>query len=282
MSDFNLIASRLPGAQGAISAAAITATVPDPPRNFVALDNGTILRGTVQGRDKDGLIAVSTDQGMLKIATNANLPAGSSVTLEVRSVGDRLQVVVLAVDQGTAAEQTGSTQGTAKSAPAETGQASDATTAADRTGRPAGTAAPSPTGQPNVVVAGTRLTAIVIQSVPRDLIQSAAAPLPAAHPAATQGAAPAPTPAARPGGTADFRPPAPPPVQASLIPSIHDRIATLFTDAPGEADRVPEAALADADRAAAKAISAVGPQVGALSLNPEMRQRIIELFVGAS
>lgn|GEM_PF-2202291 len=280
MSDFHLIASRLPGAQGAISAAAITATVPDPPRNFLALDNGTILRGTVQGRDKDGLIAVVTDKGIVKIATNANLPAGSGVTLEVRSVGDRLQVVVLAIDQGTAIDQAGGTQGTARSAPAETGQATDATITADRAGRSAGTAAPAPAGQPNVVVAGTRLTAIVIQSVPRDLIQSATATLPAESPTATQGAAPATT--ARPSGTVDFRSPAPPPVQASLIPSIHDRIATLFADAPSEADHVPEAALADADKAAAKAISAVGGQVGALSLNPEIRQRIIELFVGAS
>jgi hypothetical protein len=297
VSDFHLIASRLPGAQGAVNAAAITATVPDPPRNFTALDNGTILRGTVQGRDKDGLIAVSTDQGIVKLATNANLPAGSNVTLEVRSVGDRLQVVVLAVDQGTApastpatlmaaAEQSG-TQGAAKPGATETGPTAGSATAADHAAKQAGTTAPVPANQPTVVVAGTRLTAIVIQSVPRDLIQSAAAQQPEpdtlakAAPTGAQAAIAAPVPPAR-GTAADFRPPAPPPVQASLIPSIHDRIAALFTDATDASDKVPEAALLDADKAAARAISAVAPQVGALTVNPEMRQRIIELFVGAS
>lgn len=300
MSDFHLIAPRLPGAQGAISAAAVTATVPDPPRNFIALDNGTILRGTVQGRDKDGLIAVSTDQGILKIATNANLPAGSNVTLEVRSVGDRLQVVILAVDQGTAPAQTAATNGAATDQPAAQGAGKPGTgvpTAADHAGEPA-----APANQPTVVVAGTRLTAIVIQSVPRDLIRSAATPLPEPAPlakpdqAAPQNAAATATPV-RSGTATDFRSPAPPPVQASLIPSIHDRIAALFGDAPDASDRIPDAVLLDADKAAARAASAIAPQIGtlspgaltpgalapgALTLNPEMRQRIIELFVGAS
>ncbi|HWA48065.1 MAG TPA: hypothetical protein VG742_07315, partial [Dongiaceae bacterium] len=81
----------------------LTAVVPDPPRHLSQLDNGTILRGTVQGRDPDGLLVVATDKGVIKLATTANLAPGSQVTLEVRATGDRLQVLVLAADTSGAA-----------------------------------------------------------------------------------------------------------------------------------------------------------------------------------
>jgi hypothetical protein len=75
-----------------------TGVISDPPRNLAALVPGTILRGTVMGRGSDGLVSVAIDQGTVKVATNAQLPPGSSVTLEVRNAGDRLQVLILAVD----------------------------------------------------------------------------------------------------------------------------------------------------------------------------------------
>lgn len=296
MSDLSLTASRLPAAPSAISAVAITATVPDPPRNFAALDNGTILRGTVQGRDKDGLIAVKTDQGILKIATNVNLQPGSHVTMEVRSVGDRLQVVLLAVDQAAAAAPAAAellagagpanareASGAPQSASAG-GQAAGAAPALDHAERPAAGAATHETAPPTVIVAGTRLTAIVIQSVPRELIQGSAQSL---QPAAVE-----PQLATRPGSsaenrpaeqvaafTAEFRPTPPPPISASLLPEIHDRIAALFTE-PAEAS-APTAEGALPSSLGSTAPAGPGGQIGPLTLNPEIRERIVSLFVGS-
>lgn len=97
MSEFSVnLPPRLPTAGTAASV--LTAVVPDPPRHLTQLDNGTILRGIVQGRDPDGLLVVATDKGVIKLATPANLAPGSQVTLEVRATGDRLQVLVLAAD----------------------------------------------------------------------------------------------------------------------------------------------------------------------------------------
>jgi hypothetical protein len=75
-----------------------TGVIADPPRNLAALAPGTIVKGTVLGRGSDGLVSVAIDQGTVKVATNAQLPPGSSVTLEVRNAGDRLQVIILAVE----------------------------------------------------------------------------------------------------------------------------------------------------------------------------------------
>jgi len=293
VSDLSLTASRLPAAPSAISAVAITATVPDPPRNFIALDNGTILRGTVQGRDKDGLIAIKTDQGILKIATNVNLQPGSHVTMEVRSVGDRLQVVVLAVDQAGAAgpaaaealagaRPANAREASAGAAQSAGGQAAGAASPPDHAERPTAGAATNETAPPTVIVAGTRLTAIVIQSVPRELIQGSAQPLP---PATTE-AQPAPRPSASaesrlpeqaPAFTAEFRPTPPPPISASLLPEIHDRIAALFADPAEAAAQAADTALPSSPAAPA----GLGAQIGPLTLNPEIRERIIALFIGS-
>lgn len=283
MSDLNLIASRLPGAQGTLSAVAITGTVSDPPRNLATLDNGTILRGTVQGRDKDGLTAVKTDQGLLKIATNANLPAGSNVTLEVRAIGDRLQVIVLAVDQGphatdpaASAVSAGPTSpGSAQALIAETSTDGDVQAAthqsipaATGTATSSTTSAPQIPSQPTVIVAGSSLTAIVIQSVPRDLIQSATAVLRQADDSELSAVSTTPTSAssdARAAFTADFRPTPTPPISASLMPAIHDRIAALFAEPVAGVEMIADAALS---------------AVGGPAISADMRERIIALFVG--
>ncbi|MDY0882631.1 hypothetical protein ACFPL7_06710 [Dongia soli] len=193
MSDFNITAPRLPSTVSATTSTAITATVPDPPRNFANLDNGTILRGTVQGRDKDGLLAIKTDQGLLSVATNANLQPGSQVTLEVRAVGDRLQVVVLAADasgqppvspasvpqspqppspaQGDPPPRSQPGQGAQQPALSQLSGADGnvpVATSAGSGAAPATVEANPP--RPIVVVAGSTLTAVVVQALPKDLL----------------------------------------------------------------------------------------------------------------
>jgi hypothetical protein len=93
-----------------------TGTIADPPRNLSALAPGTIVKGTVMGRGSDGLVSVALDQGTVKVATNAQLPPGSSVILEVRNAGDRLQVLILAVESNSARQAQTSTQQTSQPA----------------------------------------------------------------------------------------------------------------------------------------------------------------------
>lgn len=249
MSDFNITAPRLPSTVNAITSTAITATVPDPPRNFANLDNGTILRGTVQGRDKDGLLAIKTDQGLISIATNANLQPGSQVTLEVRAVGDRLQVLVLAADapgqpplppssaspisvpqspQPSSAAQgappprpqpgQGAPPPTSPQLPNPDGVDPAATSAGS--GTATATAEPSPP-RPTVVVAGSTLTAVVVQALPKDLLSLIDAeenlPDSMTRPAATL---PPPSTTSPPVLTTLPGP--------SLIPEIRDKLEALF------------------------------------------------------
>src|SRR5690606_1278896 len=76
----------------------VLATAPDPPPAVARLDPGSIITGTVLGRDAQGLVTIRTDKGVLALATNANLPPGSTVSLEVRVAGTRLQLVILSVE----------------------------------------------------------------------------------------------------------------------------------------------------------------------------------------
>jgi hypothetical protein len=100
MSDiFNPVGRVVPG--GFTGPNLVTGVISDPPRNLIGLAPGTILKGTVLGRGSDGLTSVATDKGVVKVATAAQLPAGSNVTLEVRNAGDRLQVLILSVDTAT-------------------------------------------------------------------------------------------------------------------------------------------------------------------------------------
>lgn len=85
-------------AVAAAGQSAVLATVPDAPPAAARLDPGTIVTGTVLGRDAQGLVAIRTDKGVLALQTNANLPVGSTVALEVRVAGARLQLVVLSVE----------------------------------------------------------------------------------------------------------------------------------------------------------------------------------------
>jgi hypothetical protein len=167
----------------------LTAVIPDPPRQLSQLDNGTIIKGTVQGRDPDGLLVVVTDKGALKLSTPANIPPGTQVTLEVRSAGDRLQVLVLAIENqpsgGTASQgsRTGSTQAliTSTNPPTQAPPSSTATTSAP------------------VAIVGSVLHGTIVQAAPdalSQLIRSLLPAPPAAQPAVPP-AQPLPAPAAQ-------------------------------------------------------------------------------------
>ncbi|HEY1385948.1 MAG TPA: hypothetical protein VGF43_20145 [Dongiaceae bacterium] len=175
MSEFSInLPPRLPTAGPAPNI--LTAVIPDPPRQLAQLDNGTIIKGVVQGRDPDGLLVVVTDKGALKLSTNATLPAGSQVTLEVRNAGDRLQVLVLSVD----GQPTSSASGQGP----RTGAVPPAT--------PSGGQAPAPpqattTTQPApVAIVGSQLQGTIVQAAPdtlSQLIRSLLPNPPAAQPA---------------------------------------------------------------------------------------------------
>ena len=169
MSDiFNPIGRNLPGFTGP---ALVSGVVSDPPHSLLALAAGTILKGTVLGRGHDGLTTVATDKGTVKVATNAHLPTGSVVTLEVRNAGDRLQVLILSVDtaSGKSTPSHEPTRGHAHATgPASTDSAKTGTassSAARGADRPApAQQAARPTGQPPIEIVGSSAKAIVVQS----------------------------------------------------------------------------------------------------------------------
>jgi hypothetical protein len=170
MSEFSInLPPRLPTAGPAPSI--LTAVIPDPPRQLAQLDNGTIIKGLVQGRDPDGLLVVVTDKGALKLSTPANIPPGTQVTLEVRSAGDRLQVLVLAVESQPSA-------GTASQGP-RTGTAPPPTTS----GGAQTQAPPPPTGaappRAPVAIVGSVLHGTIVQTAPDTLTQLIRSLLPA-------------------------------------------------------------------------------------------------------
>lgn len=99
MTDFlNPLGGRFIGMTSPVAPTTVSGTIPDPPRSFLLLDPGTIIKGVVIGREGDGLTAIATDKGTVRVASNAPLPPGTNVTLEVRPTGDRLQVLILNSD----------------------------------------------------------------------------------------------------------------------------------------------------------------------------------------
>jgi hypothetical protein len=162
MSEFSInLPPRLPNAGPAPNI--LTAVIPDPPRHLAGLDNGTIIKGTVQGRDPDGLLVVVTDKGALKLSTPANIPPGTQVTLEVRNAGDRLQVLVLNIESqpasgaGAQGPRTGATPPPTTSAPSQI-QA------------PPPSTSPTPPPAP-VAVVGSVLHGTIVQAAPDALSQ---------------------------------------------------------------------------------------------------------------
>ena len=161
MSEFSInLPPRLPTAGAAPNI--LTAVIPDPPRQLAQLDNGTIVKGQVQGRDPDGLLVVATDKGTIKLSTPANIPTGSQVTLEVRATGDRMQVLVLAVD--------GQPPSSTSSQGPRTGAVPPPTTSGGQTPAPPPSTSAAPLPAP-VAIVGSVLQGTIVQTAPDTLTQ---------------------------------------------------------------------------------------------------------------
>ncbi len=79
----------------AIGPSGVLGTVPNPPPQVSQLSVGTTLTGVVVGHDTEGHTLVRTDLGTLSVATKAQLPVNSEVTLQVRSSGGQLHVLIV-------------------------------------------------------------------------------------------------------------------------------------------------------------------------------------------
>jgi hypothetical protein len=162
---FNPISRNLPGA--ATGPSVISGVVSDPPRSLLSLAAGTILKGTVVGKGNDGLTTIATDKGTVSVATNAAIPAGSQVTLEVRNAGgDRLQVLILAIEAGNRNAERSHQAGSAGAGGASstaTAQSGAAGAAAHKT---KADPAPRPVGPPPIQIAGSSVKAVVVQAPP--------------------------------------------------------------------------------------------------------------------
>ncbi|MCH8154376.1 MAG: hypothetical protein IH786_03785 [Proteobacteria bacterium] len=90
-------ASSLFGGQRAPSAglSGVLGTVANPPPEVAQLPVGTTLQGVVTGRDGAGHLLVRTELGTLSVATKATLPVDSEVTLQIRSSGTQLHVLLM-------------------------------------------------------------------------------------------------------------------------------------------------------------------------------------------
>lgn len=98
MSNITLPASFPPAGSGGQTATAVPGTIPDPPRGLLDLASGTLLKGEVIGHDRQGHVLIRTPEGVLPVASRAQLPEGSQVTLQIRSHGAQLHISVLQVD----------------------------------------------------------------------------------------------------------------------------------------------------------------------------------------
>jgi hypothetical protein len=169
----------LGGAATQTTPAGVAGTVTNPPQAVAQLPSGAIVHGTVIRLDGRHRALVRTDLGTLEVASHAQLSLGSQVTLQIRTAGSQLHVVILQVDghpphvQPPVSSQTGGAGATA-SPGRETeilspGQPPESS-------RPGGAAAS--TGRTTDVLAlGQRLEA-VLQSLP---------PQPAGTPSHAQG-----------------------------------------------------------------------------------------------
>ena len=81
----------------AVSPTGVLGAVPNPPPQVAQLPIGSTLTGVVVGHDAEGHTLVRTDLGTLAVATRAQLPVNSEVTLQIRSSsgGGQLQVLII-------------------------------------------------------------------------------------------------------------------------------------------------------------------------------------------
>ena len=88
---------------------------------------GTVITGTVVGRDNQGQTLLQTDAGIVAFKTAAALTVGSQVSLQVQAVGNQLQAVILSAlaagtkaPTGSSATRPPAAGGTASATPATT------------------------------------------------------------------------------------------------------------------------------------------------------------------
>ncbi|MEE9140080.1 MAG: hypothetical protein V3U18_04820 [Alphaproteobacteria bacterium] len=75
------------------------ASVTNLPPGLANLTAGAIINGVVTGRDNRGHTLVRTPNGNLTLATALALSTGSTLSLQVQTVGTQVQFVVLSVDE---------------------------------------------------------------------------------------------------------------------------------------------------------------------------------------
>jgi hypothetical protein len=160
MSDIFPVGRALPGFTGP---SLVTGVIADPPRALLGAAAGSILKGTVLGRGPDGLTSVAIDTGVVKVATNAQLPAGSTVMLEVRNAGDQLQVLILSVDTANGRQGPTSTQVSSGGGAPPSGVAGSAPPPPPSSDAAEATATRPP---PPIEFVGNSLQAIVVHTPP--------------------------------------------------------------------------------------------------------------------
>ncbi|WP_374377237.1 hypothetical protein [Dongia sp.] len=198
MSDIlNPLGGRYLGPSGPVTTTSVLGTVADPPRGLRQVDPGTIIKGIVLGRESDGLTAIATDKGTVRVAANVPLPAGAQVTLEVRPAGDRLQVLILANEVVSRAQAQGAPpqqphQGPAPAAgPGAQPTPAPSTEARPNQGGAPATPPPVRADAPSIEFVGSTLRAVVVQAPPPP---GTAVPLPQQPvPPPSTGTVPAPT-----------------------------------------------------------------------------------------
>ncbi len=96
MNDLVRPATLLSGARvAAAGPSGVLGTVPNPPPQVSQLSAGSTLTGVVVGHDTGGHTLVRTDLGTLSVATKAQFPVNSEVTLHIRSSGGQLHVLIV-------------------------------------------------------------------------------------------------------------------------------------------------------------------------------------------
>ena len=201
-----------PPVGGGPVAVAAPAGITNLPPGLANLTAGAILNGAVVGRDGQGHVLVQTPNGMLSLATALPLPQGTTLSLQIQTMGAQIQMVVLSINQQ----------------PQQPGARNVVTATAQPAGK-AGTAAPPVAlllaEEPVVTVTTGRVfTATVVDSIP----QAAAPPGTAPQAAAPQSGGP------QAAGPETLNPALSARASAAVLPDAQPILASLLGRAPRE------------------------------------------------
>lgn len=187
------------------------------------LGAGDILSGTVLERSSDGTLTIRTDRGVLALSGGLEAAIGSKVMLEIRTMGARMQVVLLSVDGEPTGNQPLGGPKTGTLTALDTGKGTVAQTAdLSATARP-GTPGAAPAGVPTPPLAdaagivGARVVATLLR--PTEIKPASQLPLPNA---------PRNAPAALTGQRLPYH-------LAAILPPATQAVAASVDEAPREA-----------------------------------------------